>query len=174
MRMNFKTGAVVLAALFAAGAAQAQQANPLDAVPEKLPFDVPYGAPISLERADAALAAAVAEGKAKGWPMVCAIVDSGANLVSFKRMDGAQLASVSISQHKARTSVKFRRETKVLEGAVQSGFTYLLGFIQDDVVTSRGGIPILDGGKLIGAIGCSGGTGSQDEVVAKAGAAAVK
>jgi glc operon protein GlcG len=174
MSSKFIAGALAAVALSCAGPALSQQPNPLDNVPEALPANVPYGAPISLERADAALAAAVAESKAKGWPMVCAVVDSGANLVSFKRMDGAQIASVSIAQHKARASAKFRRETKVFEAGVQGGNNYLLGFIQDDFVASRGGIPILDGGKLIGAIGCSGGTGSQDEVVAKAGVAAAK
>ena len=141
MTFMTKHRALALATLLAATSGFAQQANPLDAIPDKLPFDIPYGAPISLDRADAALAAALAEAKAKGWPMICAIVDSGANLVSFKRMDGAQTASITISQHKARTSVRFRRETKVLVGAVQGGFNYLLGFIQDDIVTSTMGMP---------------------------------
>jgi len=160
------------ALLLAAGAAQAQQPNPLDVVPEKMPFDVPYGAPVSLERADAVLAAAVAEAKHRNWKMNCTVVDSGANLVSFKRMDGAQLASIDIAIHKARAAAKYRRETKAFEGGVQNGLTYLLSL--DDVIASRGGIPLIDGGHLVGAIGCSGGTGSQDEVVAKAGVAAFK
>jgi len=165
--------AVLATALLAAAAASAQQQpNPLDAVPEKMPFDVPYGAPVSLDRADAVLAAAVADSKHRGWKMNCAVLDAGGNLVSFKRMDGAQLASIDIAIHKARAAVKFRRETKAFEGGVQSGLTYLITL--DDVVASRGGIPLIEGGKLVGAIGCSGGTGSQDEVVAKAGVAALK
>jgi len=68
--------------------------------------------------------------------------------------------------------VKYRRETKALEGGVQSGLNYLLTL--DDVIASRGGIPLMQDGKMIGAIGCSGGTGSQDEVVCKAGAATIK
>ena len=159
-------------ALFAAGASQAQAPNPFDVVPDKMPNDIPYGAPISLERADSALAAAVAESKKRDWKMNCAVYDSGANLVSFKRMDGALLASIDISKHKARAAVKFRRETKALENGIQSGANYLLTL--DDVIGSRGGIPIIDGGKMIGAIGCSGGTGSQDEVVSKAGIAGMK
>lgn len=158
--------------LLAATASHAQQANPLDAVPEKMPFDVPYGAPVSLERADAVLAAAVAEAKNRNWKLICAVVDSGASLVSFKRMDGAQLASIDIAAHKARASAKYRRETKAFEAGIQGGNNYLITL--DDVIGSRGGIPLVDGGKLIGAIGCSGGTGSQDEVVAKAGVAALK
>jgi uncharacterized protein GlcG (DUF336 family) len=167
-RTLFATAALMLLA----ASASAQAPNPLDAVPEKMPFDVPYGAPVSLERADAVLAAAMTEAKNRGWKMNCAVVDSGAQLVSFKRMDGAQLASIDIAIHKARASAKYRRETKAFEGGVQNGLTYLLSL--DDVIASRGGIPLIDGGKLAGAIGCSGGTGSQDEVVAKAGVAAFK
>lgn len=171
MRLNFSATAVAFLVL-CAGTANAQQPNPLDAIPEKMPFDVPYGAPIGLDRADALLAAAVGEAKGHQWKMVCAVVDSGANLVALKRMDGAQLASISIAEHKARDAAKYRRETKAFEAGVQGGFNYLLTL--DDIVASRGGIPLVDGGRLVGAIGCSGGTGSQDEVVAKAGAAALK
>lgn len=152
--------------------ALAQAPNPMDAVPEKMPFDVPYGAPISLDRADAVLTAAVAESKTRGWKLICSVFDSGANLVSFKRMDGAQLGSIDISLHKARASAKFRRESKAFEAGIQNGFNYLITL--DDVIGSRGGIPLVLDGKIIGAIGCSGGTGSQDEVVAKAGVAALK
>ena len=165
--------AVFAVTLLMVGGSHAQQTNPLDTVPEKMPFDVAYGAPISLDRADAVLAAAVAESKKRDWKLICAVVDSGANLVSFKRMDGAQLASISIAEHKARTAVKFRRETKVFESGVQLGNLHYLTTL-DDVIASRGGIPLVEGGKIIGAIGCSGGTGSQDEVVAKAGAALIK
>jgi len=104
--------------------------------------------------------------------MVCALVDSSGSLVSFKRMDGAQLASIEIAIHKARASARYRRETKAFEAGVQNGNNYLLTL--DDVIASRGGIPLVDSGKLVGAIGCSGGTGSQDEAVAKAGVAALK
>jgi glc operon protein GlcG len=164
--------AVALVVLAAPSWAQQPAANPMDAVPEKMPFDVPYGAPISLERADAALNAALAESRGRGWKLNCAVVDSGANLVAFKRMDGAQLGSISIAEHKARTAAKYRRETKAFEAGIQGGFNYLMTL--DDVIGSRGGIPLVEGGKLIGAIGCSGGTGSQDEVASKAGAATVK
>lgn len=147
--------------------------NPLDAIPENMPFDVPYGAPISLDRAQAAIAAAVAEAKKHHWKLNVAVVDSGANLVAFQRMDGAQLASIAISEHKARTAVTFRRETRVIEDGVQLKQNYYM-LTLDGVIASRGGIPLIEDGKLIGAIGCSGGTGSQDEVACKAGAATVK
>jgi glc operon protein GlcG len=172
MSVRFFATAVTFATLAYAGPVLAQQPNPLDAIPEKMPFDIPYGAPISLDRADAALAAAVNEARGRSWKMVCSVVDSSGILVSFKRMDNAQLASVDIAQHKARAAAKFRRETKAFENGVQGGLTYQLSL--DDVIASRGGIPLIEGGRLIGAIGCSGGSGSQDEVVSRAGAATVK
>jgi glc operon protein GlcG len=174
--MSLKSVSIIAAfvvTLFIVGGSQAQQPNPLDAVPEKMPFDVPYGSAISLERADAVLAAAVAESKKRDWKLVCAVVDSGANLVSFKRMDGAQIASIPIAEHKARAAATFRRETKVFESGIQQGNFHYLATL-DGVIASRGGIPLIESGKLIGAIGCSGGTGSQDEVVAKAGAVLIK
>ena len=158
----------------AGGAVHAQQPAPpnLDAIPDKMPFATPYGAPISAQRAQDLVQAAIAEANKKGWPINIAVVDSGANLVAFLRMDGALLASVPIAQHKARAAVKYRRPTKVLEDAVvKSGLNYILSL--DDVIASRGGIPLVDDGKIIGAVGCSGGTGSQDEVVCTAGAAVI-
>jgi uncharacterized protein GlcG (DUF336 family) len=175
MRISMLMAAVVGGVMLIAGAVSAQQPAapapyPLDTVPDKMPFATPYGAPISLDHAKAAISAAMKEAVAKGWPMNITVVDSGGNLVAFERMDGAQLASIAISQHKARTAVKFRRPTKAFEEGIQKGgFNYLLTL--DDVVASRGGIPLIEGGKMIGAIGCSGGTGSQDEVVCSAGAA---
>lgn len=146
--------------------------NPLDAIPNEIPFDVPYGRPISLERAQAVIQAAVAAAKKRNWKMNVAVADSGGNLVAFQRMDGAMLASIQIAQHKARAAVTFRRPTKVFEDGVQlMHLNYLLAF--DGIITSRGGIPLIDHGDIIGAIGCSGGTDSQDEVVSQAGAAVV-
>jgi uncharacterized protein GlcG (DUF336 family) len=146
--------------------------NPLDVIPGEIPFDVPYGLPISLEQALAVIQAAVAEAKKRNWKMNVAISDSGGNLVAFQRMDGAMLASIQIAEHKARAAVTFRRPTKVFEDGVQlMHLNYLLAF--DGIIASRGGIPLIDQGVIIGAIGCSGGTDSQDEVVSKAGAAAI-
>jgi uncharacterized protein GlcG (DUF336 family) len=171
----FKAGIAGAALVFAASSFAQQatpSANPMDVVPDKMPNDIPYGVPISLDRAQAAINAAVAESKKRGWKLNVAVVDSGANLVAFARMDGAQIGSIAISEHKARASAKYRRETKAFEAGVQAGNNYLLTL--DDVIASRGGILIMQNGQIIGAIGCSGGTGSQDEVVCKAGAEAVK
>ena len=146
--------------------------NPLDFIPDEMPFDVPYGRPISLYQAEAVMQAAVAEARKRNWKMNIAVVDSGGNLVAFQRMDGAMLASIQIAEHKARAAVTFRRPTKVFEDGVNiAHLNYLLAF--DGVIASRGGIPLIDQGDIIGAIGCSGGADSQDEVVSKAGAAVI-
>jgi glc operon protein GlcG len=137
-----------------------------------MPNDIPYGPPISYERAQQALNAAIAESQKRGWKLNIAVMDSGANLVAFARMTGAQIGSIAIAEHKARASVKFRRETKAFEAGIQGGNNYLMTL--DDVIASRGGIPIVADGRMIGAIGCSGGTGSQDEVVCQAGVASLK
>jgi len=177
VRACLVSAALAAAAWLVVGPAGAQQpaapaANPLDAIPDKMPFSTPYGPAITLQRAQAAVQAAMAEAEKRGWPLNIAVVDSGANLITFVRMDGAQLASIAIAEHKARVAVKFRRPTKVFEDAVQKAdLKYILSL--DDVVASRGGIPLVDDGKIIGAIGCSGGTGSQDEAVCTVGAATI-
>jgi uncharacterized protein GlcG (DUF336 family) len=146
--------------------------NPLDVIPNEMPFDVPYGPPISLDRAQAVIVAAVAEAKKRNWKMNIAVADSGGNLVAFQRMDGAMLASIQIAQHKARAAATFRRPTKIFEDGINlMHLNYLLAF--DGVITSRGGIPLIENGVIIGAIGCSGGTDSQDEVCSKAGTAVI-
>jgi len=174
MRSQILASLLVGAAMLISTELRAQQPAPpsLDAIPEKAPFANPYGAPISGERASVIIRAAAEEATKKGWPMNIAVVDSGANLVAFYRMDGAQIASISISEHKARTAAKFRRPTKAFEDAVQKAdFKYILTL--DDVIASRGGIPLIEDGKIVGAIGCSGGTGSQDEAICQVGAAAL-
>ncbi|HZC22101.1 MAG TPA: heme-binding protein [Candidatus Binatia bacterium] len=146
--------------------------NPLEVIPDEMPFDVPYGLPITLERAQAVIQAAVTEAKKRKWKMNIAVADSGGNLVAFQRMDGAMLASIQIAEHKARAAATFRRPTKVFEDGINlMHLNYLLAF--DGVIASRGGIPLIDDGVIIGAIGVSGGTDSQDEVVSEAGAAVI-
>jgi uncharacterized protein GlcG (DUF336 family) len=153
-------------------AQQITEANPLDFVPDKIPFDTPYGPAISLERAQAAIDTAVAESKKRDWKMNVAVVDPGGHLVAFQRMDGAMLAAIQIAEHKARAAATFRRETKVFEDGINlMHLNYLLAF--DGVIASRGGIPLIEKGSIIGAIGVSGGTDSQDEIVSKAGAAVI-
>jgi uncharacterized protein GlcG (DUF336 family) len=165
---NEKTGS----AASASRALEPTETNPLDFVPDKIPFDIPYGPPISLDRAEAVIHVAVAEAKKRNWKMNVAVADSGGNLVAFQRMDGAMLAAIQIAEHKARAAATFRRETKVFEDAINlMHLNYVLAF--DGMIASRGGIPLIDQGKIIGAVGCSGGTDSQDEIVSKAGAAVI-
>jgi glc operon protein GlcG len=170
------TAALLAGGLLAAGSANSQSTspaqNPLDVVPEQMPFNTPYGAPISLAKAQAAIQAAVAEANKRGWQLNIAVVDSGANLVTFVRMDGAQIGSIAISEHKARVAAKSRRPTRVFEDFMQQGRSFI-GTL-DDIIASRGGIPLVEDNKIIGAIGCSGATGSQDEVVCMAGAVTIK
>jgi uncharacterized protein GlcG (DUF336 family) len=166
--------ALIAAGLLACGVSHAQQPapNPLDVIPDKMPFDIPYGAPVSLERAQAVIAAALAEAKKHDWKEAVAVVDSGGNLVAFARMDGTQLAGAALAEHKARAAVMFRRDTKLFEANVQGGLVYQLTL--DGMIASRGGVLLVEDGKLIGGVGISGGTGSQDELCAKAGAAIIK
>jgi uncharacterized protein GlcG (DUF336 family) len=151
--------------------AQPSPTPALDVIPEKMPFDIPYGTPITLERAQSVLAAVVAEAKKHDYKMNAAVVDPNGDLIGFVRMDGAQLASIEISTHKARAAARFRRITKLFENGIQSGMAYQTTL--DGVIGSRGGIPLVENGKLIGAVGVSGGAGSQDEVCAVAGAAVI-
>jgi glc operon protein GlcG len=181
MKSRTLTVLALAAGLFAAGQAFAQQqpapaaptAPPdLNAIPEKMPFNIPFGAAITMERAQGLIKAAVDEATKRGWAMNVAVVDPNGDLVAFGRMDGAQLASVPISQHKARVAARYRRPTRAFEDAVQKfGFNYILTL--DDVIASRGGIPLVEGGKIIGAVGCSGGTGSQDEATCTAAASTI-
>jgi glc operon protein GlcG len=182
MKLRIVTALALAAGLLAADAATAQQAGApapaapagppdLNAIPDKMPFNTPYGTPITLDRAQSVIQAGVAEANKRGWQMNVSVVDPNGDLIAFVRMDGAQLASVSISQHKARTAARYRRPTRAFEDGVQHGIAYLTTL--DDVIASRGGIPLVEDGKIIGAVGCSGGTGSQDEAICTAAAGVI-
>jgi len=141
--------------------------------PERMPHDIPYGPPVALDVAKHLLALAEAEARRRDWKMNIAVVDPHGDLVASERMDGAQYASVEVSQRKARTSARFRRETREFYSQFESGHAYV-ATLDPDLVASPGGFPLIEEGKVIGAIGCSGGTGDQDAVVCKAAASAVK
>jgi glc operon protein GlcG len=172
MRNSWALGLTVAGVVSLMGSAWAQNTSPRDVVADTMSFNIPYGAPIDLVKADAAINAAVSEGQKHHWPVNIAVVDSGGNLVAFKRMDGAQLGSIQVSQHKAHAALAYRRETKLFENGIQDGNVYMMTL--DGVIGSRGGIPLVVDGKIVGAIGCSGASGAQDEVICKAGAATVK
>jgi uncharacterized protein GlcG (DUF336 family) len=152
----------------------ADPANPNEAVPEKMAY-MPYGVPINLETAKKVADAALAEATKRGWPMCISIVSPSGDLVYFEKMDDCQYASVDISQHKARAAARYRRPTLVFERLLaKGGFFAYLPTLGDAFIASRGGNPLVVGGKIVGAIGVSGGAGSQDDTISLAGAAALK
>jgi uncharacterized protein GlcG (DUF336 family) len=165
-RISLITVATGVALLFATAIhAQQQPSSPP-------PPPAAYGAPISLEQAKAAIAAAAAESKKNGWNHVFAIVDGGGNLIAFEKSDLAGNASVPIAEAKAKMAATFRVPTKVYQDRLAGGETFILGL--PGAVPAAGGVPIVVGGKLIGAIGVSGATPLQDHQSAEAGVAAVK
>jgi glc operon protein GlcG len=178
MRRLLMTSLLVGGAALVAAQAPAQAPAPAApaapapaAVPEQMPFDIPYGPSITLQRAMQAANAAAEEAKKHNWKLVISVVDPNGDLVVFQKMDGAQVGSIGISQGKARTAARFRRETRIFFNAMETGHPYV-GTLDPTLVASPGGFPLIEGGKLIGAIGCSGGTGDQDAVACKAGTAA--
>ena len=134
----------------------------------------PYGAPINGENAKKAAAAALAEARKNNWTMAAAVVDPAGDLVYFEKLDGTQAASVNIAVDKARSSARFKRPTKALQDALAAGGEGLRLLGLQGAVPVDGGVPILIDGKIVGAIGLSGGTSAQDGQCAAAGAAVVK
>ena len=134
----------------------------------------PYGAPINGENAKKAAAAALAEARKNNWNMAAAVVDPAGDLVYFEKLDGTQAASVDIAVDKARSSARFKRPTKALQDVLAAGGEGLRLLGLQGAVPVDGGVPILIDGKIVGAIGLSGGTSAQDGQCAAAGAAVIK
>ena len=131
-----------------------------------------YGLAIGAADAKKAAAAAIAEnGRIGANSMAIAVVDPAGRLVYFERMDNTQYGSVRVAIDKARSAALFRRPTKVFEEAVASGRNGILAL--RGAMPSEGGVPIIAAGKIIGAIGASGGTAQQDGQAAGAGAKTV-
>lgn len=154
------TGIVALAGVvFSSGALLA--AEPLQ-----------YGPPLDLKTAKQVMAAAEAKAAEHGWPVVIAIVDSGAHLVLLQRLDGTQLGSLEIAQQKAITAAMFRKPTKFWEDRIAKGGVDLK-LLKLNGFPMEGGLPILRDGKVIGAIGVSGVTSTQDAEIGTAGLEAI-
>jgi glc operon protein GlcG len=132
-----------------------------------------YGPPISIALAKQIASAAEAEAVANGWPVVIAILDPGANLVLLHKLDHTQLGSVAVAQAKAQTAVKFKRPTKSFEEALAAGGGGLKWLAINDLCPVEGGLPLIQNGEVIGAIGVSGVLSNQDAQVAAAGAAVI-
>jgi uncharacterized protein GlcG (DUF336 family) len=129
---------------------------------------------VTLEAARRAISAAEKKAKEIGQPMNIAVVDEGGNLVAHVRMDGAWIGSVDISQKKAYTSRAFDIATKDLATHSQSGgqFFGIHASNNGKIMIFAGGVPLKKDGKIVGAIGVSGGSGDQDHAVAQAGSTA--
>jgi uncharacterized protein GlcG (DUF336 family) len=119
--------------------------------------------------ADAALKPA----RENQWTMVVAIVDTGGHLVFLEKLDQTQVGSVDIAIAKAKSSAIFKRSTKVFQERLAKGGDGLLVLRLKDAIPVEGGLPIIVDGKLIGALGVSGGSSAEDEACAEAGAAAL-
>jgi len=134
----------------------------------------PYGAPISLESAKKAAAPAIAEAEKNHWNMAVAVVDPSGNLVYYEKMDNTQLGSANVCIDKARSAALFKRPTKALQDALAAGGDGLRILRIQGAIPVEGGIPLVMDGKIVGAIGVSGGSSAQDAQCAKAGADAIK
>ncbi len=133
-----------------------------------------YGLSINLDTAKKVAASAIAEARKNNWTMAVAILDTGGHLVYFEKMDGTQTGSVGVAISKGRSAVLFKRPTKAFQDGVAAGGEGLRVFGLRGAVPVEGGLPLLIDGKIVGAIGVSGGTSQQDGVVAKAGADTLK
>lgn len=133
-----------------------------------------YGTPVGVDMAKKVAAAAVAEARKNSFTMAIAVVDTAGNLVYFEKMDGTQTGSVNVSIEKARSAVLFKRPTKAFQDIVAQGGVGLRMLGLPGAVPVEGGIPLIEGGKIIGAVGASGGSSDQDGQCAQAGASVVK
>jgi glc operon protein GlcG len=126
---------------------------------------------VTLEDAQAIIAAACAKARAEGWLVSVCVLDAGGHLLAFERLDGAPAGSVSAALEKGRTAFLFRAPTRALEEAVAGGRTALLSL--PGATLLEGGLPLIAGDALVGAVGVSGARGPQDGEVALAGAGAL-
>jgi uncharacterized protein GlcG (DUF336 family) len=133
-----------------------------------------YGPTITAEQAKAAAAAAVAEARKNQWTMAVAIVDPAGDLVYFEKMDNTQVGSVDVAIAKARSSARFKRPTKAFQDALAGGGEGWRILSLDGAVAIEGGVPLVVGGRIVGAIGASGGSSQQDGVTAAAGVSTLK
>jgi glc operon protein GlcG len=133
-----------------------------------------YGTSITADAAKKVAAPAIAEARKNNWSMAIAIVDIAGELVYFERMDDTQIGSVDVAISKARSAARFKRPTKAFQDALAAGGEGLRILALDGAIPVDGGLPLVVGGKIVGAIGASGGTSAQDGQAAAAGVAALK
>jgi uncharacterized protein GlcG (DUF336 family) len=123
---------------------------------------------LTLDGAKKVAAAAEAEARKNNWNVVIAVVDDGGNLLYLQRIDGTQTGSIEVAIQKARTAQAFKRPTKVFEDAIAGGRNALIAL--HGALPLEGGVPIMAGGQMVGAIGVSGVKSTEDGQIAKAGA----
>ena len=133
-----------------------------------------YGTPITADTDKKVAAPALAEARKNQWNMAVAVVDTHGDLVYFERMEDTQVGSVDVAIAKARSAARFKRPTKAFQDALAAGGEGLRILAIEGAVAVDGGLPLVVGGKIVGAIGLSGGTSVQDGQCAAAGAAVLK
>lgn len=162
---------IILALIFCGAAISAGAQQP--AAPSPPPI-TPYGSPIGFEAAKKVMAAAEAEAVKNNWPMAVVILDSSGHVVMLHKLDNTQYGSIGVAEDKAHSALDFRRPSKVFEDLVAQGGIGLRTLALRGAAPFEGGVPIVTDGKIVGAVGVSGGTSQQDGQVAKAGADAAK
>lgn len=159
---------VIIKRMFLAAASAIAFAAP--AAAQQVP--VPYGTPISLGQAQAIIAAAERSALAHNFTMAFAVVEPSGELILFQKMDGTQYGSELVAREKARTAARFKRSTKVFSDSIAGGRNAVLSL--PGVIAVEGGVPIVMNGRIVGALGVSGGTSEQDGEVAAAALLGVK
>jgi len=133
-----------------------------------------YGSPIAAELARKAASAALAEARAHNWTMAVAVVDPSGTLVYFEKIDDTQHGSVRVAIDKARSAALFRRPTKTFQDTLAGGGAGVRILAIRRAIPVEGGVPLVVDGKIVGAIGVSGGTSEEDGQCARAGGAAIE
>lgn len=125
---------------------------------------------MTLAAAKEIASAAEAEARKNNWTMVIVVVDDGGNLVYLEKMDGTQIGSIEVAQAKAKSAINFKRPTKAFEDGLVGGRQALLKL--PGAMPIEGGVLIMAGDQIVGAIGVSGAQSKEDGAVAAAGVAA--
>ncbi len=136
-------------------------------------YATPYGPTVTIEQAKKAAAAALAEARRNNWLMVVAVVNPSGDLVYYEAMDNVQLGSAKVAVNKARSAALYKRPTKLLQDNLGSGSVGLRVLALEGADPVEGGVPLIVGGKIIGAIGLSGDLSEHDGQCANVGAAAL-
>jgi glc operon protein GlcG len=156
----------VLSLILFAGTALAQAGGP-----GQSSYTIPIGPSIGLDAAKKAADAALAEARKNGWFMAAAVVDPSGTLVYYEKMDNTQIGSAKVAINKARSAALFKRPTKAFQDGLAAGGAGLRLLALEGAVPVEGGLPLISGGKLVGAIGLSGDLSENDGKCAAAGAA---